>query len=215
VRQTPVEALKQPRIEVSDEEVTVCMEKMRAEVLKDRSVHEKAQRAFVSWVRAYSKHEAKSIFRIKEIEWQAHADGWGLLRMPRMPELKHAGDGLWDGDSSLGLSVVWDSYGYKDKEREKKRRSELENPQPVDHEAAQSAAKRRKEKRAAWSDKTSEQALRGARREKKSARREAERHSKMDEVEKAKERELQGMLAALREQNKGKMGDEEFEGFDD
>ncbi|KAB8349510.1 hypothetical protein FH972_023536 [Carpinus fangiana] len=215
VRQTPVDPLKNPSLSIPVAEATKCIARMRQEVLKDRSIHEKGQRAFVSWVRSYSKHEAKSIFRAKELAWRAHADGWALLRMPRMPELKHAGEGLWDGDSSLGLTVAWDAYAYKDKEREKKRKHDIENPQPIDHEAAEAAAKARKAKRAAWSDKTSEQELREARREKKATRRQKERHSKMNDEEKAKEQELQNMLAQLREQNKGKTGDEEFEGFED
>jgi len=45
-------------------------------------------KAFPSYVQAYSKHQASFIFRISELDIVAIAYSWGLLKLPRMPELK-------------------------------------------------------------------------------------------------------------------------------
>ena len=45
-------------------------------------------KAFPSYVQAYSKHQAAFIFRITELDIPSIAYSWGLLKLPRMPELK-------------------------------------------------------------------------------------------------------------------------------
>ena len=42
----------------------------------------------MSFVQAYSKHEASYIFRLKELDLIGVARSFGLLRLPKMPELK-------------------------------------------------------------------------------------------------------------------------------
>lgn len=49
---------------------------------------EKGVTAFVSWVRSYMEHQAGYIFNIKDVDVSGVAEGFGLLKMPRMPELK-------------------------------------------------------------------------------------------------------------------------------
>lgn len=46
-----------------------------------------SMQAFVSFVRAYSKHEASYIFRIKDLDLVGIAKAFGLIRLPKMPEL--------------------------------------------------------------------------------------------------------------------------------
>ena len=58
-----------------------------------------AAKAFVSFVRAYSKHAASYIFRVKDLDFVGLAKSFGLLRLPRMPELKDISrDGWTDAD---------------------------------------------------------------------------------------------------------------------
>jgi len=60
--------------------------------------------AFVSFVKAYSKHEAAYIFRIKKLDFIGVAQSFGLLRLPRMPELKDIPrDGWEDAEVDVGL----------------------------------------------------------------------------------------------------------------
>lgn len=50
-------------------------------------------KAFVSFTRAYSKHEAVYIFNLKHLDLVGIAKSYGLLQLPRMPELRgHTGD---------------------------------------------------------------------------------------------------------------------------
>ncbi|RKP35960.1 P-loop containing nucleoside triphosphate hydrolase protein, partial [Dimargaris cristalligena] len=56
-------------------------------VLKDRDLFDKGMRAFVSFVRSYSKHDANYIFRLKDLDLGQAAEGYALLMLPRMPEL--------------------------------------------------------------------------------------------------------------------------------
>jgi ATP-dependent RNA helicase DDX55/SPB4 len=69
-----------------DPEVGPTLAKIRAVLLRDRALHDKAAKAFVSAVRAYGKHEASFVFRAQDLDLAGLARAWGLLRMPRMPE---------------------------------------------------------------------------------------------------------------------------------
>jgi ATP-dependent RNA helicase DDX55/SPB4 len=60
-------------------------------------------KAFVSFIRAYSKHEASYIFKVKDLDLVGTAKSYGLLRMPRMPELKNRMDGWHDAEIDVGL----------------------------------------------------------------------------------------------------------------
>lgn len=47
-------------------------------------------KAFVSYVRAYTKHECSAILRLKDINLCKVANSYGLIQMPKMPELKNS-----------------------------------------------------------------------------------------------------------------------------
>jgi ATP-dependent RNA helicase DDX55/SPB4 len=68
-----------------------------------------AVKAFVSFVRAYSKHEASYIFRLKDLDLIGIGKSFGLLRLPKMPELK---DNVRDGweDAEVDVSILAVSY---------------------------------------------------------------------------------------------------------
>lgn len=73
--------------------------KIRELLLTDRALYDKAAKAYVSFVRAYSKHEASYIFRLRDLDLVGVAKCFGLLRLPRMPELdKVSRDGWLDAD---------------------------------------------------------------------------------------------------------------------
>jgi ATP-dependent RNA helicase DDX55/SPB4 len=61
-------------------------------------------KAFVSFVRAYSKHEASYVFRLKDLDLIGIAKSYGLLRLPRMPELKDL-EGWEDADVDVSLVI--------------------------------------------------------------------------------------------------------------
>ncbi|KAI0724030.1 DEAD-domain-containing protein [Cerioporus squamosus] len=147
-----------------DPDVARVLACIRQQVLTDRGLNDKAAKAFVSFVRAYSKHEASYIFRVKDLDFIGLAKSFGLLRLPRMPELKDVSREGWED-----ADVDWNAYAYADKAQEAKRLAEASQPTPDAEEI-----RRRKEERAekekanaAWSNKERKREERDKRREKK------------------------------------------------
>lgn len=102
-------------------EVTSRVKKMAT---KDRAIYEKGIRAFVSYIQAYSKHECYLLFRIKDLDFAKIAEGFALLKMPYMPELR--GKKI-EGFEACSIDVK--SIPYKEKSREKQRQANLKNVQ--------------------------------------------------------------------------------------
>ncbi|KAG5441184.1 ATP-dependent RNA helicase ddx55, partial [Clonorchis sinensis] len=57
---------------------------------KDKLIYEKSIRAFVSYVQYYRKHECHLLLKLKDLDFGRLANGFGLLRLPHMPELRGA-----------------------------------------------------------------------------------------------------------------------------
>ncbi|KAL2196030.1 P-loop containing nucleoside triphosphate hydrolase protein [Corynascus similis CBS 632.67] len=223
VRQTPISPLAKPSISVTDAEVELVSSKIRAQAQADREVYQLAQRAFVSWARSYLEHQATSIFRVSDLDWVDLAKGYGLLELPKMPEVR----GI---DRSLGLGIDTEKIPFKDRAREKKRLAELEEWKK--EKAARDAQRAngddpdtlKRKKNEAWSGKHEHEDVKAARREKKRRKREAQRLGQMTEKEKEEQKKLEEMIAEVRRRNAeqgaeaqqaGAADDDNFEGFDD
>ncbi|AEO61430.1 hypothetical protein MYCTH_2084467 [Thermothelomyces thermophilus ATCC 42464] len=228
VRQTPITPLTRPSISVTDAEAELVSSKIRDQAKADREIFQLAQRAFVSWARSYMEHQATSIFRVSELDWVDLAKGYGLLELPKMPEVK----GL---DRSLGLGIDTESIPFKDKAREKKRLAELEQwkKEKAEREAqranGEDPGSLKRKKNEAWSGKHEHEDAKAARREKKRRKREAQRLAQMTEKEKEEQKKLEELIAEVRRRNAGQTtagaaggqkadaadDDDSFEGFDD
>ncbi|KAI0093577.1 DEAD-domain-containing protein [Irpex rosettiformis] len=165
-----------------DAEVSQGLSIIRSVVLKDRALHDKAVKAFVSFVRAYSKHEASYIFRIKDLDLIGVAKSFGLLRLPRMPELKDAPrDGWQDAE------IDWSSYAYSDKAKEAARLAELEKQSAAADEEAEKRKQRQKQRteqkksNLAWSNKVSKREVKEKRKEKKERKKKWEREQQVED----------------------------------
>ncbi|KAH7383176.1 ATP-dependent rRNA helicase spb4 [Pyrenochaeta sp. MPI-SDFR-AT-0127] len=212
VRQTPISPLTNPDISISPEDAKATSNKIRKVVKTDRALFDKAQRGFVSWVRAYSKHTASSIFRVEDLDWTELGNAWGLLKLPSMPELKK-----WEGDRGLGVEMDFSTFAYKDKTRELQRQAEQ-----AEYEATKTDGKKRyvteNKKESAWTQQKYQRATKDLRREKKAARREHDRVEKLTEEEKLEEERLKAMIAQMREnvaKQEAQEAADEFEGFSD
>ena len=210
VRKTPIYRLAEPVIDLTAADAAKTSDEFRVLVLRDRALHDKGQRAFVSWVQAYRKHTASSIFRIADLDWEKLGQAWGLLRLPKMPELKH-----WDGDRSLGTPVDYDTYAYKDKVREKHRKEELatklaESNQPPFKRSLPSTTR---DKYESWSQQKAKKYAKEERRQRKALGREKARLEKLTPAEQEREQELERMLAKVRADAIDDTS--EFVGFDD
>lgn len=228
VRKTPVTAFPYP-IDITDEDAATATETARKIVLKDRAYHDRGQKAFVSWLRSYSKHQASSIFRVADLDWEGLGKAWGLLKLPKMPELRN-----FTGDRTLGVNIDWDKYAYKDKQREARRKEALAEAQNGTTEDNQQSNKRRASESVAWSNNLENRNKKAKRKEQKKAKQDHNRWEKMTEEEKQKVRETEKMLEEIKQKNDeerrlrrdnkkagnggGNAGDgaeeEEFEGFD-
>ena len=211
VRQTPIAPLTSPEISVTGEDADAITSKIRKQVRDDRALFDKAQRGFVSWVRAYSKHTASSIFRVTDLDWAELGKAWGLLTLPGMPELKK-----WEGDRRLGQNLDLATYAYKDKAREKQRLEELS--QEKEENANKKKHKKEDREKSAWTEQKEIQATKEVRREKKKAKREHERVAKLTDEERKEEERVQGMIEQMRKKvakQEAEDKEREFEGFSD
>lgn len=211
VRKTPITPLTTPNLDVTDEDARAATKAIRQTVLFDRALNDKAKRGFVSWVRSYSKHQASSIFRIGDLDWGDLGNAWGLLKLPKMPELKK-----WEGDKSLGVDMDWNAYAYKDKKREdmRKQASAEKNEVSVTSAKAPSRPAKKQPKRA-WSDKLDAREEREMRRGKKRTKRDWEKWEKMSPAEREKQRELERMIDEVKARKAEEDKLETFEGFED
>ncbi|KAG7449196.1 DEAD-domain-containing protein [Guyanagaster necrorhizus] len=153
------------------------LKKIWTKVTADRALNDQAMKAFVSFVRAYSKHEASYIFRIKDFDLIGAAKSYGLLRLPRMPELKNADRERWrDAD------VDWDTYAYLDAAQEAKRLSEAAKPKASEeeHKKKKELNEQKRKAKAAWSNKAVKQEEKERRREKRMKKKEWEKAQQND-----------------------------------
>jgi ATP-dependent RNA helicase DDX55/SPB4 len=210
IRKTPITLLAKPSVIVTDEDAKAITSRIRAEVLTDRALYDKGQRAFVSWVQAYSKHQASSIFQVSSLDWADLGNAWGLIKLPKMPELKK-----WEGDKSLRVKISMSEYAYKDKAREKARRIAMEEEKTKAPFVPSEEMMRKRKEREAWSHKQEQQDTKEIRREKKKRKREAERLDKMTPEERKKEEEVQALIEQVRRKRVEDEKYEEWNGFDE
>ena len=212
VRKTPVSRLEIPDTYISAIQAEDATTKIRKVIKKDRALHDKAQRGFVSWVRAYSKHQTRSIFRIEDIDWIDQGNAWGLLKLPKMPELKG-----WEGDRCLGLEIDWTSYAYRDKKREegRQRTEEIRREATETFEKPQESRKARHDGKRPWSEKLDAKDEREIRRDKKQKKRDHERWETMNAEERNQKRELDDMIEQVKNQTREEERFGDFHGFDD
>ncbi|KAL8093701.1 DEAD-box ATP-dependent RNA helicase 18 [Apium graveolens] len=118
IRRVPLEERK-----CCDEAFDIVPE-IRNAAKNDRDVMEKGLRAFVSYVRAYKEHHCPYIFRFKELEIGRLGMGFGLLKLPSIPDVKH------HSISTEGFipeqNINLEDIKFKDKSRQKQRNKNLQ-----------------------------------------------------------------------------------------
>lgn len=206
---------------VSDDEVDEAVRRIRATLMKKRELHDRSQKAFVSWVQAYCKTLPADVFDVRHVPWQEVGRAWGLLRWPKMPELKrYLPEAVQDRE--LGLDVPDDfdleSLAYVDQVREHQRQAAIEarargEKPKLPSRFAGAAAEMRRKKDQAWSVQKDAKSLRESRRDRKEVRRKADKFGKMNEAEKLEAIKLEELVAKVREQTARE--EEAFEGFGD
>lgn len=100
------------RIDVYDE--------LQQIIINDREGYERAQSAFVSYVRYYKEHHLNFIFELKKLDLGYLAQGFSLLRIPRIQEI--LGKNIANFEQS---QINPDEIPYLDHKKEKQRQKTL------------------------------------------------------------------------------------------
>jgi len=99
---------------------------------KERETYDKAQLSFVSFVRAYKEHACNYIFRMNRLDLGHLANGFGLLNLPKMPELTNPNRSIHFHVTAVDTN----SIRYKDKKREAARQKKLKQLRAKQEERA-------------------------------------------------------------------------------
>jgi len=178
-------------------------DELRARSEKNREAMEKGVRAFVSYLRGYKEHHCRFIFRFKELELARLARSLGLLRLPRMKEIRKAPKSSLKGFTES--SVNPDAVPFEDRAREKQRQRALAeeaarraaNPEANADSRKEREKRKREEAAAAAAKAQNEKRLTAAK------RRQAEAQDDFDD--------LDDDYRALKKLKKGKISEEEFD----
>lgn len=175
----------------------------------DRDLMERATRAFVSSIRAYSKHECSLLLRVKELPFGRVASTYGLLQMPKMPELKNA-----DLSHFSPVQCDLNDIAYKDKNRETVRLQKLDIYQKTGTWPGKEK-KVVKKPTEPWSltkqKKTDRKAKKVKRKQAKEAAGEPKRKKKKGGLSQEDYQELVKDIALLKKFKKKKISEEEFD----
>lgn len=149
-----------------DDDAQALTDTLRTSVRSDRALYDFSVLALVSFVRAYSKHEASFIFR--DLEVHEHARCYGLLRLPRMPE---ATSGRTPRLALNEEIVDLDTLAFADPQREKQRQVALEKKRSDPTPPPPPKVKKDKKEYEAWSKQKERKEKREIRRTKKERKR--------------------------------------------
>lgn len=96
--------------------------------IENRSIFDKANRAFVSHIQAYSKHECNFLLRVNDLNLAKIASCYGLLKMPLMPELKQKNTDGGQSNDFIAPKMQFDinQIRYKNKQQEEARQRKLQ-----------------------------------------------------------------------------------------
>jgi ATP-dependent RNA helicase DDX55/SPB4 len=85
--------------------------------MKDRDILDKAQNAFVSFVRYYKEHNLEFIFSYNSLDIGSVANSFFLFKIPRVREILGKQVAGFKGDQSIDVEAL----PYKDSNKEKQK----------------------------------------------------------------------------------------------
>ncbi|SCV99994.1 LAFE_0B07074g1_1 [Lachancea fermentati] len=142
-------------------------------VLHDRARFDHGIKAYVAFIRYYSKHSASSIFRLASLDYIGLAKLYGLIRLPRMPEITRniPQDEIPEAGWLIESPINLDEFSYLNKQMELARIQNLDKSKEVsDKRKLKSELKK---KNMAWSNKLEAKESKVNRKQKLAAKRKA------------------------------------------
>ncbi|SCU98074.1 LAMI_0F12882g1_1 [Lachancea mirantina] len=172
VRFLEVKNVSLSRVDFDINSLGQVLRKFRDWSLEDRARFEHGVKAYVAFIRYYSKHSAQSIFRLQNFDYIGVAKLYGLVRLPRMPEItKYLGDRTPDDGWLVDSPFDLDAIPYANKQMELARQQKIREAGVA---ADQKKQKRNQEKRnMAWSNKTAAKEAKAGRKVKMASKRKA------------------------------------------
>ncbi|XP_055906451.1 probable ATP-dependent RNA helicase DDX55 homolog [Eupeodes corollae] len=199
------------QIEFGTQDFDSILNRMHKLQAADKGCSDKGIRAFVSHIRAYSKHECNAILRLKDLDLGKVATSYGLLQMPRMPELKNS-----TADSFIApkFTVDVNKLTYKNQQKEQIRQEKLKTYEATGewpgkkkfHKRTESWEQSKKMK----DDAKSKKEIRRAKRKLKKASGDAEPKKKKQKFSEADLEELANDIRLFKRLKKKKITEEEF-----
>ncbi|XP_020293253.1 probable ATP-dependent RNA helicase DDX55 homolog [Pseudomyrmex gracilis] len=201
--------LQQIETKPDDNTVEECLRCMRKLQQQDRLMFDKANRAFVSYIQAYNKHECNLILRLKDMDLGKVAMGFGLLKMPKMPELKGK-----DVSFFVGPEIDVNEIPYANKQRELHRIKKLIKYQNTG--VWPGKCKRKQKQTESWSESKKKHHERQEKRNKRKQQKKLEQHSasakkKRKLIDEESLAELAKDIALIKKFKKKKISEEEFD----
>ncbi|XP_046398961.1 ATP-dependent RNA helicase DDX55 [Ischnura elegans] len=177
---------------------------------EQREIYDMANRAFVSAIQAYSKHECNLILRVKDLDLGKMAANYGLLHLPKMPELKNK-----DVSSFTPVNIHPNSIVYRDKQREEARQEKLRQFKETGKWPTKNKDGTRLKKTEAWSEsKVKRQERKLRKKELREKRQRAKASGVKRKANKITEEDLQELakdIALLKKLKKKKISEEKFD----
>jgi len=170
---------------------------------QDRDTLDRATRAFVSFVQSYAKHECNLILRLKDLDLGGIASSYGLLKLPKMPEIRRSRI-----ENFEEATVDLNSIAYRDAGKEAGRQEKL----AVYRETGQwPGAREKKKDSVAWSQKLEVLNKRREKKLRKLEKRKASENSSVVEEESDEEDDFMADYKKMKKLKKGKLSQSEFD----
>lgn len=208
-------SLKKVTLEPNDKKFKLALKTLHRLQKSDRGIYDKASRAFVSHIQAYSKHECNLILRVKDLDLGKIATSYGLLQLPKMPEMKEHFKKSFQGP---GEEIDIYKLTYKDKQKQ----ASYDNKVKLYQETGEWKGKKKllKKKSIPWElakqEREERKEIRKKRREAKHKRKAAIESGDVEPVKKKKAKfsqeeldELANDIRALKKLKKKKITEEE------
>ncbi|KAF7287667.1 putative ATP-dependent RNA helicase DDX55 homolog [Rhynchophorus ferrugineus] len=195
-----------------ENKINTLREIIRTLLLKDRALMEKSTKAYVSHIRAYSKHECSLLLKVQELPLGAMGVTYGLLQLPKMPELKNRDVSDFSPIDNLDLNNI----PYKDKIREQSRLKKLDEYKTTGVWPSKKQ-KFTKKVTESWSITKQNKECRKERRQKRkqsklqAANQEVKNKKRKGGISKEDLEELKNDINLLKKWKKKKISDEQFE----
>jgi len=182
----------------------VLLQEVRNLLKSDRGLMDRANKAYVSFVQSYAKHECSVILRVKDLDLGGLASAYGLLKMPKMPETKKL-----KVLNFVPEKMDLNSVAYTDKVREEARQTKLQEYQKTG--VWPGFEKRKGFETKAWSQKVEVLEKRREKKQRRADKRAKQAEEEEDDEDGEEGDDLEADYKMMKRLKKGKISQDTFD----